>query len=688
MASGARPSGERPPANRLASETSPYLRQHADNPVDWYPWGAEAFERAAADDKPLLISIGYSSCHWCHVMAHESFEDPATAAVMNELFVNVKVDREERPDVDAVYMEATQAMTGSGGWPMTVFATPDGRPFFCGTYFPPTGAPGRPGFVDLCRAVDQAWHGERDDLVAQADRITQHLQAAAVRSDRAIPGAEAITAAIAKLCDQHDDRRGGFGRAPKFPQASNLDLLLAAGAHGDARALAAARITLDAMAAGGIYDHIGGGFARYSVDDVWLAPHFEKMLYDQAQLVRVYLHAWQLTSDATYLQVVEETVGYVLRDLRHPSGGFFSAEDADSEGVEGKFYLWAPAEVRRALEGAGEPHLAGPALEWWGITEAGNFEGSNIANRIAHRGELTRPDDVEAARRILFEARTERVRPGLDDKVLTEWNALMFGALAEAGAATGNAAWVDAAAANAEFLCAELRDPVGRWLRSWQADAGEAKQPAFAADHGALVEAFVHLYEATGQVRWLDEARHCADTLLDRFWDLDAGGVFTTADDAEKLVARPKDLMDNASPSANSLVAVGFVRLTTITGDQRYREAADAIFELLGTVAVDVPGAFGHLLHGLDLAVHEPLEIVVSGERDDLVAQAQRRWLPHAVLVWGEPFDGPLWEGRTAADGEPETGRAFVCRGMVCDAPTADAAALGAQLDAVQTAGA
>jgi len=669
--------------NRLADETSPYLRQHQDNPVDWYPWGDEAFERAKAEDKPVLISIGYSACHWCHVMAHESFEDPATAAVMNELFVNVKVDREERPDVDAVYMEATQAISGSGGWPMTVFATPQGEPFFCGTYFPPTGTHGRPGFVEICHAVDDAWQNKRGDLLEQAGRLTEHLQATSVRTDGRLPSPEAFSAAVATLVQHHDDRRGGFGRAPKFPQASSLELLLLAAADGDQAAERAARTTLDAMAAGGIYDHIGGGFSRYSVDDVWLVPHFEKMLYDQALLISTYLHAWQLTADPTYRQVLDETVGYVLRDLRHPDGGFFSAEDADSEGVEGKFYVWTPAEVTSALAAAGRPELVEPALEWWDITATGNFEGSNIANRIAHRGQLGRPDDIEAARQILFEARGGRVRPGLDDKVLTEWNALLLASLADAATATGDANWLAAALANAEFLCANLRDADGRWLRTWQSDAPTARRarhPGFAADHAALVDAFVRLAEASGQARWISEARAAADALLDRFWDAEAGGVFTTPHDGEALVARPKDLTDSATPSANSLAAVGLLRLARVTGVARYAEAAEAIVALLGHVATEMPNGFGHLLAAVDLLHHEPVEIVVSGERPDLVAEAQRRWLPRAVVVWGEPFDTPLWESRRPADATP-TDRAYVCRGNVCDAPVIDAAALGAQLD-------
>jgi len=664
--------------NRLADETSPYLRQHADNPVDWYPWGDEAFAAARRDDKPVLLSVGYSACHWCHVMAHESFEDPEVAALMNELFVNVKVDREERPDVDEIYMEAVQALTGQGGWPMTVFLTSDGRPFFGGTYFPKTRRGGMIAFPELCGRIDELWRTRREDIDAQAGQLTGALgRSALVEPGDEPPGGDTLDAAVKTLRQQHDDARGGFGGAPKFPQAMSLDLLLRALARQpspdpDIRGIV--ETSLDAMASGGIYDHLGGGFARYSVDAVWLVPHFEKMLYDQALLARAYLHAWQLTGHGRYRQVLDETVGYVLRDLRHRDGGFYSAEDADSEGEEGRFYVWTVDEVVAALDG--DRGLADEAMAFYGVTPAGNFEGRNILNRIHARGpggaDLARPPRIEDARARLFAARERRVRPGLDDKVLAEWNGLMLAALAEAAAATGRRDWLDAAVGTGQFLLRSLRREDGRWLRSWQADGG-ARHLAYAADHAALVDAFVRLAEATGQARWMDAARTTADALLDLFWDDERGGLFTTGKDAERLVARNKDLMDNATPSANSLAAVGLLRLAALTGEGRYRERAERILRLTGSLASQHPTAFGHLLAAVDLAVHGIDEVVVAGERPDLVEVVHDRFLPAAVLAWGERYPSPLWDGR-------EDGRAYVCRNYACRLPAEDPAGLAAQL--------
>jgi uncharacterized protein YyaL (SSP411 family) len=665
--------------NRLADETSPYLRQHADNPVDWYPWGDQAFAAARAADRPILLSVGYSSCHWCHVMAHESFEDEAIAGLMNDLFVNVKVDREERPDVDEIYMEAVHALNGNGGWPMTVFLTPDGRPFFGGTYFPNEQRGGMIAFPDLCRRIDELWRTRRDDVDAQAGQLSGALgRTALLEPGEAPPGADALARVVGDLLEQHDAAGGGFGGAPKFPQAMSLDVLLRALATGDAgdapgvddEVRGAVETSLDAMASGGIYDHVGGGFARYSVDAVWLVPHFEKMLYDQALLARVYLHAWQITGADRYRQVLDETVDYVLRDLRDPGGGFTSAEDADSEGEEGLFYVWTPDDVLAALDG--DEDLADEAMAWWGVSPGGNFEGRTILNRIAHRGDLVRPPRVEEARARLFAARERRVRPGLDDKVLTEWNALMLSALAEAAAATGRDDWRAAAVANGEFLLRELRRDDGRWLRSWQADGGP-RHLAYAADHGALVDAFVRLAEATGEARWVDAAVQTADALLDLFWDPQRGGVFTTGGDAERLITRNKDLMDNASPGANSLAAVGLLRLAALTGEQRYRNHADQILRLAGPLAARHPTAFGFLLVAVDLATHGVDEIVVAGDRPDLVEIAQRAFLPRAVLAWGERYDSPLWDGR--ADGA-----AYVCRDYACNLPATDPDTLAAQL--------
>jgi uncharacterized protein len=645
--------------NRLAQEASPYLRQHADNPVDWYAWGEDAFAAARERDVPILLSVGYSACHWCHVMAHESFEDDSVAAVMNDLFVNVKVDREERPDVDSLYMDAVQALSGHGGWPMTVFLAPDGRPFFGGTYYP------KPNFLALLRAIHQAWVDaeKRPQLLQQAGQLTEALAATArVKPAGGGPGIKELNAALMQLAASFDTDHGGFGReprfAPKFPQPTNLELILRAWWNtGGEQALQVVRLTADAMASGGIYDHLGGGFARYSVDREWLVPHFEKMLYDQAGLVRLYTHLWQVGREDRYAQVVDETVAYVLRDLRQPGGGFASAEDADSEGEEGRFYTWTLPELREVL---GDGELLQAAVEWWGVRETGNFEGRSILFRPA-RGDLRRPPLVEEVRQRLFAAREHRVRPGLDDKVLTEWNAMMIAALAEAGAAFGRGDWLAAAEDAARFLLAELRRPDGRWLRSWQARSG-ARNLAVAADHAQLVDAFTRLAEATGRAEWVGEAEEVAHAMLDLFWDASSGGLFTVGEDAEQLVVRQKDLMDNATPSANSQAAWALLRLHALTGEPRWRNQADQILQLQASAMEKFPSAFSHLLAAADLRRSGAMEIAVTGERPDLVRVVQERYLPNAVLAWGEPFDSPLWQAR--ADD-----LAYVCRDYTCAAP-------------------
>jgi uncharacterized protein YyaL (SSP411 family) len=653
--------------NRLAGETSPYLRQHKDNPVDWYPWGDEAFTRARDEDKPVLLSVGYSACHWCHVMAHESFEDPATAGVMNELFVNIKVDREERPDVDAVYMEAVQAMTGRGGWPMTVFLTPDARPFFGGTYYPPERRHGMPSFTEVMMAIRDAWHERRDAVVEQAGELARAIDS---RTQLAGPsgephlGVELLEGGYSVLRAQHDDAWGGFGDAPKFPQPSMLDLLLRALSRNKSDETRAMVMTsLDAMASGGIYDHLGGGFARYSVDGQWLVPHFEKMLYDQAGLARVYLHGWQVTGEARYRQVLDETIAYTLRDLGSPEGGLYSAEDADSEGEEGRFYVWSLDDVHRIGGDA--------AVEWYGVTAAGNFEGHNILNRPV-RGDLLRPAHIETARQELFEARATRVRPGLDDKVLTEWNAMFLASLAEAAAATGDPQWRASAVRIGEFLLGELRRDDGRWLRAWH--TGTAKQPGFAPDYAWLVDAFTRLGELTGEARWIAEARTAADALLELFWDDERGGLFTTGADGEQLIVRSKDLFDGATPSANSVAAVALVRLGALTGDERYTDAARGILRLLYEPMAHHPSAFTHALAAVAMLVEGVDEVAVIGDRPDLVAAVQRAFRPNAVLAWGEPYDSPLWEYR-------EDGHAYVCRNYACKQPATSVDELLDQLD-------
>jgi uncharacterized protein YyaL (SSP411 family) len=649
--------------NRLATETSPYLRQHRDNPVDWFPWGPEAFTVAKQRNVPILLSVGYSACHWCHVMAHECFEDEEVASRMNELFVCVKVDREERPDVDAVYMDAVQAMTGRGGWPMTVFMTPDAEPFYGGTYFP------KDAFLKLMGAIDDVFRNRPDDV---RQNVTALVHAINVSSTIApaddLPDVEDLNKSVQALGGTFDAEWGGFGQAPKFPSTFNLQLMLRACLSTDGDAPKEIVTTsLDAMASGGIYDHIGGGFARYSVDREWLVPHFEKMLYDQALLCGIYLHGLIVLGQQQWRQVLEETIGYVLRELRHPDGGFFSAEDADSLdedgiGVEGLFYTWTPDEVRAALPGI-DPAVVDELLEWFDITEAGNFEGRSIPNRMASRGQLRRPADLQAARQELYQARERRQRPGLDDKVLTEWNALFLSVLTQAASVFGRQDWLDAAIVNGEFLIRELRRPNGRWHRSWQASGEpQARHEALAADHAALIDAFTRLAEATGQARWIEEAMLTADTMLEWFWDPEQGGLFTTAEDAEALIVRQKDLSDNATPSANSNAAIALYRLAALTGEQRYSNHADRILQLVGGLLADSPGMFSNALVATDLRRRGATEIAIVGDRPDLVRLAHSIWRPDTVLAWGERYDSPLWTDR-------KDGFAYVCKQYSCEAP-------------------
>jgi hypothetical protein len=622
-------------------------------------------------------------------MAHECFEDAEVAQVMNRLMVNIKVDREERPDVDSVYMEAVQAITGGGGWPMTVFMTADGRPFHGGTYFP------KSQFIPLLERVGELWATQRADLDEAASQLAD-----AVRSQTSLPAASwaaggdpnaASHPALLErtgeaLLARFDPEWGGFGRAPKFPQPPMLETLLqAAVASGRADLMAALTTTLDAMAAGGIYDHLGGGFARYSTERTWLVPHFEKMLYDNALLARVYLHAWQATGRPAYLQVLRETLGYLMASpMRLAGSGFASAEDADSEGVEGRFYVWDLDEV---LDVAGA-ETAG----WYGVRASGNWEGKNILYRprsaAGHPGEalwpseadwLARPDAVEAGRSALLERRASRIRPGLDDKVLTEWNAMAVAALAECGAAIGDSRMVSEAEAVAEFLLGNSRTANGRWLRSWQ--AGTARQLAFGSDYAWLVEAFTRLGEATGHNRWFAEARDVADGLLELFWDNERGAFATSGTDAEQLIAAPLDTSDGAIPSANSVAATALLRLGAITGDARYSDRATTLINSMGPALDKAPISFSGMVSVAALARGGLTEIVVSGSRADLLAVVRRRFLPGAVVVWGEPFDTPLWEARGGGDGD---GRAYVCRDYACQVPADDAATLSSQLAAIR----
>ncbi len=647
-------------ANALANETSPYLLQHAGNPVDWLPWGDDALDRARAGDRPLLVSIGYSACHWCHVMERESFEDPHVAALMNERFVCVKVDREERPDVDAICMEAVQAMTGQGGWPLNVFLTPEQVPFYGGTYFPPEPRHGMPAWTQVLLAVADAWETRRDEIREQGERLAPRLAGAALLAPSAEPfDAAALDAAVERLRAGYDPQWGGWGGAPKFPAAPTIEFLLARGEREMALG------TLRAMASGGIHDQVGGGFARYSVDRSWTVPHFEKMLYDNALLARAYLHGWQASGDERLLRTCTETLDFLLRELRGPEGGFLSALDADSEGVEGRHYVWTVADLRAALD----PADADAALAWLGATEDGNWEGVNV---LEGRGPEPPAQQREAIRSALLAARSRRVRPGLDDKRLTSWNALAVAAFADAGAVLERDDLLDVARAAADFVLVELRDPAGRLLRTWK--DGRGRLNAYLEDHAFLLEALLTLYEATFEPRWFAEARALADAILERFADGERGGFFSTSSDHERLAARRKDLEDAPIPAGASSAALGLLRLAALTGEARYEEAAAGQLRLLHELAPRHPGAFGHLLRALDFHLSPTREIALAGDEPDPLARVVRgRLRPHVVLAGGEPDGVPLLDGR-----EPVGDRtaAYVCERFACRAPVTEPAEL------------
>ncbi len=658
--------------NELAAETSPYLLQHQHNPVDWRPWGEAARAEAAERDVPLLVSIGYSACHWCHVMERESFEDPAIAAVMNERFVPIKVDREERPDVDALYMEACQAMTGRGGWPLNAFATPEGAPFWAGTYFPPEPRQGMPSWRQVLDAIHEAWAERRVAVRDQGAQIAERLVGGAGLRPVDHPlHAGLLAEAVQGIAGTYDPGNGGFGGAPKFPPASTVELLLALGEREMALG------TLRAMAAGGLYDQVGGGFARYSVDARWVVPHFEKMLYDNALLARAYLHGGVAADDPDLLAVCVETLDWALSEMRGAEGGFFSALDADSEGEEGRYYVWTPAEIRAALE---DDALADEAIAHFGVTERGNFDGRNVLVRAAGPA----PGRLPEIRERLYAARERRERPGLDDKRLAGWNALMITALADAGAALGRPDYLEAATACADFVSRSLRDAEGRLLRTY--NRGEAKIPAFLDDHAFLVEALLALYEATWEPRWFTAARELADTMMARFADPEHGGFFTTADDAETLAApRRKDLEDSPVPSGNAAAAYALLRLAALSGEAAYEASAVGVLRLLAPVAVRHPTAFGHLLLALDFHLAPVREVAIVGPAPGpLVAVVRGAFRPHVVLAGAEAGAAggvapavPLLEGRGPVDGRAA---AYVCERFTCQAPVTDAAALAAAL--------
>ena len=664
--------------NRLAGETSPYLLQHAHNPVDWYPWGDEAFERARAEDKPILLSVGYSACHWCHVMERESFENADIAALMNRHFVSVKVDREERPDVDQIYMQAVQSMTGHGGWPMTVFLTPEGVPFYGGTYFPPVDRHGLPGFPRLLMSIAEAWATRRGEVVESGRQISAQLnQSGRLRAAETLLTDEVLFAGFQALSAQFDDGEGGTGGAPKFPQPMNWEFVLRVfGRTGDPRARQMVMTTLTRMARGGIYDQLGGGFHRYSVDAQWLVPHFEKMLYDNGQLASLYLDAWRAVGDPEYRRVAEETLDYILREMRDPSGGFYSAQDADSEGEEGKFFVWTPQEIRTVL-GDGE---AEQPLAYWGVDRGPNFEGQSI---LYVPGE-PEPERIASARRTLLAARERRVHPGRDDKVIASWNGLACRAFAEAGRALGRDDYVRAAVGNAEFILTALMAN-GRLLRTWK--AGRAKLKGYLEDYAMVAAALLAVWEATFERRWLDEARRLADDMLRLFWDERLEGFYDTGADHERLIVRPRNLFDNAVPCGSSVAIEALLRLAVLTGDRRYETAATRALRPMADLMARHPGGFGRFLCALDFHLGPVVEVALvtprAGEEGPLAREVFGRYLPNRVVTGMIAGDSaaaagiPLLEGRSAVDGKAT---AYVCENYACELPVTEPDALARQL--------
>ena len=677
--------------NRLAHETSPYLLQHAENPVDWYPWGPEAFEKARAEGKPVFLSVGYSACHWCHVMAHESFEDEATAELMNERFVSVKVDREERPDIDSIYMDAVQALAGRGGWPMSVFLTPEGAPFFGGTYFPSEGGHGQPSFTEILTQIAAVWEMGRDQIMEVGARMTEALSEAArseAIGERDGLDRETLDTAARILAGGFDRKYGGWGGAPKFPQPTAIEFALRRFlATGVPTMLEVATTTLDGMARGGIYDQLGGGFHRYSTDGFWLVPHFEKMLYDNAQLARVYLHAWQVTGDESYRRVTTETLDYMTREMLDPKGGFYSAQDADSEGGEGRFFLWTPEEIRSALEAV--PPEAGidaadAALFFmaYGVTPAGNFEGRSILHvartpaqiASAQAGEeMELADRLARVRSALLEAREARVKPGLDDKVLASWNGLALAAFAEAARVFGRGDYAAVATRNADFLLREMRADGGRMRHTWK--AGEAKVNGFLEDYAHVADGLLELYQTTFEPRWLYAARELGDAILEHFAD-PAGGFFDTSDDHEELLLRPRSIQDGATPSGGSMASSVLLRLAEYTGDRRYAQAAEGAITGVKEGMTQMPLGFANWLCALDFALAPPTEIAIVGEPLDALLEVVRRVYRPSVVVAAsasECEDIALLESRKPVGGVPT---AYVCRQFRCEAPATTAAEL------------
>jgi uncharacterized protein len=692
--------GQHKHTNRLIDETSPYLLQHAHNPVDWYPWGEEALQKAKSEDKPILLSVGYSACHWCHVMERESFENEEIAAAMNQYFVSIKVDREERPDIDAIYMQAVQALTQQGGWPMTVFLTPDGRPFYGGTYFPPRdrqyGRETMPGFPRILLSMADAYENRRQEVEEQATQIADYLQQRSGspfrRKGEQIEGAiplELLSRASQELAAEFDAVNGGFGDAPKFPNTMSLEMLLRVRQHrlnGEMSApatppqeLEIVDTSLQRMANGGIYDHLGGGFHRYSVDAQWLVPHFEKMLYDNALLSRVYLHAYLVTGNTFYRRIVEETLDYVVREMTSPEGGFYSTQDADSEGEEGKFFVWTPEEIEAALSARD----AALFMQYYDVTRRGNFEGKNILHvsrnveEIAKEAKITSErvqDSLQQGRKQLFQAREQRVKPGRDEKVLTSWNGLMLRSFAEAARYLKRKDYLEVASKNAGFLLGKLR-VAGRLLRTYK--DGRAHLNGYLEDYIFLADGLLALYEASFQARWFIEARKLVDEAIALFADEQNGGFFDTGSDHEALISRPKDIMDNATPAGNSVAVDVLLRLAAFTGEEEYRQRADDYLRPIADVMAQHPQAFGHVLGALDFALSPVKEFAIMGNPSEagtltLLEVINGRYLPNSVLTCADPADGeavqavPLLADRPLKEGKAT---AYVCQNFACLAP-------------------
>ena len=672
--------------NQLIHETSPYLLQHADNPVEWYPWGEEAFEKARSENKPVLLSIGYSACHWCHVMAHESFENEDIAKLMNDLFVNIKVDREERPDLDQIYMNAVQMMTHHGGWPMTVFLTPDAVPFYGGTYFPPQDRYNMPGFPRVLISVSEAYRERQDDIRETGVSLLNELRrlSASSGSDQPIEK-ELLDAAYLGITRSYDSINGGFGGAPKFPPAMTLEFLLRTHARtGNREALEMVKHTCKQMADGGMYDQLGGGFHRYSTDAKWLVPHFEKMLYDNALLSRLYLHYFQVSEDQQARQTAEGILDYVLREMTHPSGGFYSTQDADSEGHEGKFFVWDIDEIRSTL---GEPD-AKLFCSYYNITPSGNFEGKNIPNvtrsfeRVAEQNAVSVSDlqaSLDESKRKLFELRETRIKPGRDEKILTAWNGLMMASFAEAGVILNRPDYTEAARRNAEFVLSSLRK-VGALLRTWK--DGVAKFNGYLEDYSFLIEGLVTLFETTGEFRWLEEAQALTERMIEEFWDDEGGGFFFTGKSHEDLIVRSKDYFDNATPSGNSVAAMALSRLAILTGRENYRNLAIAVLRELGDSARRYPSGFGYALSAADFLVSTPKEVAIVGkDREDiqpLLSETWRRYLPNKVVAPGFGAENiPLLENRPLLN---DRATAYVCEHYAFKKPVNEASEIGNQL--------